>query len=174
MRVYLFCGAILCATLVATTGAAAAQGGRSVSRDIVVVGDQESVDHWKGRVGRELADNLVAPRQIGMQDYPDGVVRVRFHSSETGAPDGVAVSGSSRSVALDRAAVRAVKRIPTLHPLPDGVAHDRMMEAWVIFASSDAQADRMKRGLEREVRIARAMSTDQRAAAVTPIVVASR
>lgn len=143
---------------------------------ITVNGGEQSLQQWSGRVSRSLNDHLVYPVPFGPADYPEGAVRVAFHCSEDGSPAGLSIVQSSRSNLLDRAAVNAVQRISTLHPLPDGIGHDRTMEAWVFFASDQPTIDRMKKGFERQAsQMARQeRASGERIASLSPLIIASR
>jgi len=166
--------ALLCAALSLAPQAAMAKHGATAPSAITVTAGS-SVAEWSAHVAQGLDAHLAYPSQVGRDDDLEGAVRVAFHCSESGAPAGVSVVQSSRSGELDRAAVYAVNHIPTLHPLPEGVGHDRPMEAWVFFAASQDTVDRLKRGFQRQARIAAASRAGQdQTASLTPLVIASR
>ena len=167
--------ALFCASLALVPSVAIARHADTRPSAITVTAGSDSLRQWSRRVSQDLNANLEYPSRIGRDDYPQGAVRVAFHCSESGQPDGVSVVQSSRSVSLDRAAVHAVKRIPTLHPLPDGIGHDRSMEAWVFFAPDQRTADKMKAGFARQAQIAanQPHPADQQAS-LPPLVFASR
>jgi hypothetical protein len=82
---------------------------------------------------------------------------------------------SSGSPALDRAGVRAVRSIRTLHPLPTGIAEDSPFEAWLLFARDERNLKRMQRSLSRSLTMAQAGKRQQVAqGASSLLVVASR
>ncbi|MDB5662845.1 MAG: TonB family protein [Sphingomonas bacterium] len=127
--------------LVATFGAAAtsqtiASGAHS--------GDDITLAAWSARVIDGVGRHLDYPRGTFSQQEMEGIVRVKFLCSETGAPDGIEVLKSSGYRPLDRAALTAIKRIVTLHPLPKGMAHDQKYEAVILFASSEDSAFRLQ------------------------------
>lgn len=136
------------AVLVATPSVAPAQ------RDIVVQPEAVSVQRWSARVSRALDQNLVYPRPDFGRPDPEGVVRVDFRCSEDGKPSHVAVSRPSGTRRLDVAALRAVNRLKTLHPLPTGIGHDQRYAAMIIFAASEESRDRKLRALAKEARTA--------------------
>lgn len=169
-------GTLLGASLALTPGVAAArQHARTEGKTITVKAAPTSLQQWNSRVAQSLDANLIYPASIGRDDYAEGAVRVAFHCSEDGSPAGVTVLQSSRSNNLDRAALNAVKRIATLHPLPDGIGHDRAMEAWIFFASDQEAVDRMKKGFERQDQLAKRVQSDgEQTASLPPLVIASR
>lgn len=62
---------------------------------------------------------------------------VKFICNDAGVPTNIALLQSSGSKRLDDFAVKAVGRIPTLHPLPDGVSHGQKFVATVLFARDE-------------------------------------
>ncbi|MFD2137036.1 energy transducer TonB [Novosphingobium resinovorum] len=70
------------------------------------------------------------------------MVAVKFNCSEDGVPSQVQLYKTSGHGDLDRATVRAVERIATLHPLPRGVGHDQQYIVRVLFANSEGYAQR--------------------------------
>jgi periplasmic protein TonB len=161
--------------LVPLLAAPAWAGGRSQDGNppaITVEGGQENVAQWSQRIGHSLNQQIVYPRQMGIANFNEGVARVGFHCSEDGRPDGVSLIRSSGSRDLDRAAMQAVQSIRTLHPLPDGVSHERGMEAWVAFAPDEESLQRMTRDTSRAAQFANAQAEQGRqsqvARAATP------
>jgi periplasmic protein TonB len=166
--------ALFCAAISFAPQAAMARHG-GPAPDAITVTAGPSVAEWTAHVAQGLDDHLSYPKQIGTGDYAEGAVRVAFRCSESGTPADVSVVQSSRSRDLDQAAVYAVSHIPTLHPLPEGVGHDRPMEAWVFFASDQDAIIKLKRGFQRQAQIAAASRAGQaQLASLTPIVIASR
>lgn len=95
---------------------------------------------WNARVQRLLQENVEYPQGMSLSSPGTGVVRVKFDCSESGRPDKVSISRSSGNGLLDQAALRAVSRVATLHPLPTGFSHGQRFEAQVVFASSEKDA----------------------------------
>ncbi|USI72202.1 energy transducer TonB [Sphingomonas morindae] len=135
----------------------------------------ETPAQWQARINESLDRNLVYPTMLSTAPAPDGVVRIAFRCSETGQPQAVRLIESGGSHALDRAALKAVASIETLHPLPAGIDHDRAMEAWIVFASDEAGVARQRRLLtERTERLARRLrESDPRYAETAPLIIAA-
>jgi len=171
-------GVLSCALLSSTSfivTPALAKQPRAIAPDISVTAKPASIQQWSSRIADSLDENLTYPRPIGTADYARGVVKIKFHCSDAGLPDGVAVARSSRSLALDNAALRAVRAISTLHPLPDGVTHDRPIEAWIVFADDAKDVARMTKSLEKEAALTLAQSNSHsEAAKPLRIILASR
>lgn len=110
---------------------------------------------WKESVSQELNRNLSYPRTYPGWDIPEGTVAVRFDCGADGKPTAVAISRSSGDRMLDRAVMRAVARIDTLHPLPAQVRNGASIRANVIFASDQASLARQEAALRKdEARLA--------------------
>ena len=118
---------------------------------IMVEGPPPTLAAWSQQVTRMLETRLRFPRSMAGQDTHEGVVRVRFVCSDGGAPANISVRSSSGAHDLDREAVRAIGRIPTLHPLPDGLARDQRYEALVMFANTPARHAQQMRAARAEV-----------------------
>ncbi|WP_019833873.1 TonB family protein [Sphingomonas sp. PR090111-T3T-6A] len=145
---------------------------------ITVQAQHETVGEWSQRVGRSLDDELVYPHRAGPDDYAQGLAKVSFRCSDDGRPGSVAMLSSSGSRDLDRAAMQAVKRIPTLHPLPDGISHDRAFQAWIAFALDEGALKRMANTAHRDAdqmnaRVERDRTGRQVASNALPIVIAA-
>lgn len=126
-------------------------GAIAAEKPIVVTGPEVSLNAWSGRVVRALDRNLYYP--IPIRGVPDeGVASVKFLCSEDGTPAKVAIVKSSGSRVLDAAAVRAVRRIVTLHPLPDGITHDQPFQANILYATSQEKLDRQVAALLAEAK----------------------
>ena len=103
---------------------------------------------WSTRVESALDHNLYYPTAMGGRIPGSGVVRVKFNCSESGRPDKVSLFTSSGDPDLDSAALRSVRRIASLHPLPDGMGHGQQYVATILYARSyedyDGQIARMR------------------------------
>jgi len=88
---------------------------------------------WQVRVQRELANRLLYPAPILGRSAGSGIVRVKFNCSGSGRPDKVALAQSSGSHALDRAALSAVRRMASMHPLPSSFNHEQKYAALIYF-----------------------------------------
>ena len=113
--------------------------------------DRVTLQQWGQRIGDELNRRVDYPTLIGGAPFATGVVRVKINCSESGRPDKVALLKTSGSPALDRAALAAVLRIATLHPLPDGMRHDQQYQAVVLFASEEDDYRSQLRRIRAEV-----------------------
>lgn len=109
----------------------------------VVAPAEPEVQAWLDRVGQAIDRKMRYPRTISTASYDEGVVELTFAASEDGTPIKVAVLRSSGSRQLDRAAVAAVKRVRSLHPLPSGVDHEQVYKARLLFVIDDG-SDRWK------------------------------
>ena len=88
---------------------------------------------WAVRVQKELDRNLRYPSDL-MGEYPrGGVVRVKFNCSDDGRPDKVTIARSSGNRLLDKAALQAVQRMASMHPLPASFARDQKFAALIQF-----------------------------------------
>ncbi len=115
-------------------------GAIAAGKQIVVTAPEVSLNLWSGRVVRALDRNLYYPMPI-RGELNEGVVSVKFLCSEDGTPFKVTIVKSSGSRDLDASAVRAVTRIVTLHPLPDGITHDQPFQANILYAASQKKLD---------------------------------
>jgi TonB family protein len=145
---------------------------------ITVEAQHETVGQWSQRVGRSLGNELAYPQSAGRDENPEGLAKVTFRCSDSGKPGDIAVMSSSGSRDLDRAAMRAVKRIPTLHPLPDGIGHDRPFQAWIAFALDPDSLKKIMVAAHRDAdqmnaRIEKDRSGHQIASNTLPIVIAA-
>jgi hypothetical protein len=89
-----------------------------------------------------------------------GIAKVRFVADEYGRPAKISLYERSGSSDLDRAAKRAVSGLTNLSPLEYGAHDDRVIQANIVVASSEAQMERLMRKLQRDeaARIASARS----------------
>jgi TonB family protein len=102
--------------------------------------DYVAFDEWINRVQNLLVRNLQHSQGISPYSSGTGVVRIKFNCSDSGKPDKVTLKKSSGDLMLDRAALRAMSRVATLHPLPTGFNHGQRFEAEVVFASDEYDA----------------------------------
>lgn len=79
-----------------------------------------------------------------------GATSVRFTAGMDGRPDDVRTYRKSGSPHVDRAARRAVSRLTSLSPLPRGAKNGQVIQANIIFAGSEKQAERLQRRMERQ------------------------
>ncbi|WP_312313119.1 energy transducer TonB family protein [Sphingobium yanoikuyae] len=107
-----------------------------------------TLDRWVERTGNILSNRLRYPTILSGPE--EGIVQVKFACSDSGAPAGIALLNSSGSRQLDKAAMRAVQRIPTLHPLPAGIGAGQNYVATILFATTQASYNRQIRDLRRQ------------------------
>ncbi|WNO54644.1 energy transducer TonB family protein [Stakelama saccharophila] len=136
------------------TPAPARQAGQAPPRQSVLVTAPQPIGltQWDRIVQRRLSAKIRYPRILLNMPGRTGIARVKFNCSESGRPVNVALSEGSGNRMLDNAALSAVRRIDTLHPLPAGLPTDQRFEAIILFA--DTPADPRFRAIERE-RLAR-------------------
>ena len=128
---------------------------------------------WSATISRELNRTLRYPRTDSGRVTPEGAAWVEFTCSEVGKPAGITVAHRSGSTALDRAAVAAVERIRTMHPLPVGIGHDQRYRAVIMFATSGSSLERQRRTALKDPRLNGARSSGI-LALVAPVPVMAR
>lgn len=106
---------------------------------------------WAQRISGTIGDQLSYPRPMFRQAFATGVVQVKFGCSESGAPSDVSIYRSSKERSLDNEALRAVRKIASLHPLPQGFSAQQHYVAVIIFADDE---DGMKRQMKAVRRYA--------------------
>jgi TonB family protein len=90
---------------------------------------------WNERMHRILAKELHYPSPIMGLRPGSGTVSVKFNCSDSGRPDKVSLLKTSGDTLLDRAALNAVRRMASLHPLPTGFQPSQKFVALVVFAN---------------------------------------
>lgn len=100
---------------------------------------------WTARTGKAINEQMRYPARLGIAPDPEGLVDVTFMCSEDGTPTKVALARSSGSSKLDRAGIRAVERVKSLHPLPAGIGPDQVYRAKLMFAVDDGSTGTAKR-----------------------------
>jgi len=116
------------------SGAALAGSVRMPDDDIVVTAP--TLENWSDRVFKDVARNLRYPELMPGWPAHTGVVAVKFNCSDDGSPADVAVQKSSGHRDLDQATVRAVRRVGTLHPLPQDISGEQQFIVKVLFSNS--------------------------------------
>lgn len=124
---------------------------RHQSKSIVVVGERVSLTDWSKHMTKALERQMVYPSYLTLAEPHEGVVRVSFLCSESGRPTAVTLQDSSGHRDIDQAAMRAVQRIPTLHPLAEGLTHAQRYQAVLLFAKDQASYDRQIAAIEEDV-----------------------
>jgi protein TonB len=93
-----------------------------------------TIAEWSQRMQSELERRMIYP--IGtFNKRPNGMVRIKFNCSEDGRPSNVTLLKSSGNASVDHAAMRAVRKMASLHPLPTGFTPATSYEALVLFAT---------------------------------------
>lgn len=138
--------AVSCGLLAAVPTPAAQQG----KSPIVVVGQRVSLQQWSKHITKQLERQMAYPKYMTRVEPNEGVVRVSFLCSEDGRPSAVALQDSSGHRDIDAAALRAVQRIPTLHPLAEGVSHAQRYQAVLLFAKNRESYDRQIAAIEHD------------------------
>lgn len=111
---------------------------RMPGQEITVTAPSETrVENWTARVGQAIDARMRYPARLGTAPDPEGVVDVTFMCSEDGTPTRVALARTSGSNRLDRAGLRAVEGLKSLHPLPDGIGAGQVYRAQLLFAVDD-------------------------------------
>lgn len=124
---------------------------------VITAPSRPTVTTWSQNVAKQLDRHLVYPRAFGRSDYPEGTVSVRFSRGDDGKPASVEVLRSSGNRLIDRAALRAIAQIETLHPMPFAIRNDSTFQANIILAADEQSLARQQAVLRRHEtkRIAR-------------------
>jgi periplasmic protein TonB len=137
---------------------------------ITVMAGHETMDQWTSRISRRLDNGLAYPRPVLNNDVHEGFVKVAFGCDEQGKPQKVVVLQSSGASDLDKAAMMAVKRISTLHPLPEGIRSERGFQAWILFSKDEDSFARKMDQLRQEARLANLANRQEQTADTGPVV----
>lgn len=140
---FLFAAGALCIT-------AQAQAKQQQRPTIVVVGNAPTLEQWSKHTGKMLGNNLRYPFYPAGFKPNEGIVRVKFQCSDNGAPTSVSLADSSGFHDLDRAALRGVSHIRSLHPLPEGMSSNQRYQAVVLFAADQRSYDRQMAALRND------------------------
>ena len=140
--------------LLATPAISQTDNGHSM---VVTGASVPNVRVWSQNIAQQLDRHLVYPRAFGSADYPEGTVSVRFSCGDDGKPASVVLIKGSGNRLIDRAAVRAITRIETLHPLPAALLHGSTIQANIILAADEQSLARQQAVLRHNetLRIAR-------------------
>ena len=125
---------------------------------VITAPSKPTVAVWSQQIAQQLDRRLVYPRAIGHADHPEGTVSVRFSCGDDGKPASVVVFRSSGNRLIDRAAVRAIAQMDTLHPMPAAIRHNSTFQANIILAADEQSLARQRGMLRRNEtqRVARA------------------
>lgn len=124
--------------------------GVQADQTIIVESQRNAQRAWVAQISQDLRSQLRFPRSAGVAEYSTGAVSVRFECGPDGKPVGLNVVRKSGARMLDRAAMKAVNRLGSLHPMPDGIAGNQAFRADIVFADSAAEATRLAKSLREE------------------------
>jgi protein TonB len=105
---------------------------------------------WAQRISGTIGDQLYYPRPMFGREFSNGIVQVKFGCSESGAPSDVSIYRSSKDRRLDSEALKAVRKIASLHPLPRGFSSHQHYVAVIIFADGDASMKRQMKAVRKD------------------------
>lgn len=144
------------ALTLASTLAVTALAVPASSQDLVVT-SQRTVEALVADASRDLDRQLARSVRGQRFDGAQGLAIVRFECSEDGKPQEMSLVRKSGSRSIDTAALQAVGRLSTLHPLPQSIARGQLFQANVIVADSQYRLEELQRTLARDesARLAR-------------------
>jgi TonB family protein len=144
---------ISAAIVAACLSVPAAAAGPQQQRTFVVTGT--SVAHWVDRVSQRISARLHAPVSVQPTELDSGSAAVTFRCDGTGRPTTVVLARRSGYPMLDQIALRTIRNMPSLGPLPASFATDQRFRANIIFAQTQADYDEQLTTLRREAATAR-------------------
>jgi len=130
---------------------------------IVVQSQRHTLDAWAGRLSQQISDNLTVPNLVGARSDVSGLVSVRFHCGPDGRPTALTITRRSGIREIDNAALRAIGKLNSLHPLPDEMTTGRSVRADIVFAQDQITLDRLSAKLNQERRAFARSGTDHSA-----------
>ena len=153
---------LLCATAIPAAPAAAGP------QEIVVTGSPREVAlaSWSDRVRDDLERKMGSPSALNGVSA-EGLVTVSFTCTESGHPDNVALLQSSGHNGLDKAALRSVRRLSSLHPMVEGMRPNQKVVAQMLYldgTGSPSRIDRRTKELEAKARDANQWFTHEQIA----------
>lgn len=122
--------------------------GIQAQQDGIVVSSARSVDDFVNAVSRDLSRSLTPP---SLRSYPldaTGLAQVLFECGPDGKPTKIRIYNKS-GAGIGLLARRAVAKIRSLHPLPQGVNNDQLYMANIIVADTPRQFDKLSAELNR-------------------------
>ena len=133
---------------------------------VIIAPSRPTVAVWSQKIAQQLDRHLVYPRAFGNADYPEGTVSVRFSCGNDGRPASVVLFRGSGNPWIDRAAVRAIRQMETLHPMPLAIRHDSTIQANIILAADEQSIARQRKALRHNESLRIAHDTDRAHAVV--------
>lgn len=109
----------------------------------IVVAAQPGMSAWISQVSEDLSATFERTRLPSPRAIPSDYAQVQFTCDEDGKPTDIALVRKSRSGWIDRAALRSVRNLKTMHPLPMNVREGQLYQADFIFAETDRAYERI-------------------------------
>ena len=131
----------------ALTATAVAPASANTAQADIIVSPSGAMQQWRADIGRDLGRNLMLAERWAKYNPDSGIVQVRFTLDADGRPSGMTTYRSSSSVATDRAARWAVRRLSSFDDAPVGFARGQVFQANIIFAESPGEFDRFEQKL---------------------------
>lgn len=102
---------------------------------LVIAANAVTLRQWSGNVKADLNSHLQYPTFLSADWMSTGVVSVSFRADSAGRPMAVSLTRTSRSRALDLAALRAVGHLGNLRPMPLTFKANQLVVANIFFAA---------------------------------------
>ena len=127
--------------------------------DNVVIGGR-SVDKFISDVTKDLDRTL---NRSSLPVRGTGIVQVLFQCGPDGKPTNISYYRKDNDRDVNRFAVHAVSRIPTMHPLPGGISEGQQYMANIIIARDRFELDNLSKELNHseKSRIAAAKGSNK-------------
>ena len=133
---------------------------------VITAANRPTVAQWSQKLGRQLDRRLVYPQTSPPWEIAEGTVLVRFACGDDGKPAAVKLFRCSGNRKIDQAALNAVSRMNTMHPMPARIAHNVGFQANIIFAVDQESLDRQSNALRRDEALRLASNPDRERAIV--------
>ena len=155
--------AAVVASLILPSAGIQAKNTQTVKRPDIVVSSGRSIGNFVEDVAYDINRELNRPQLRPAYSEGSGVSQVLFECGPDGKPVNLKMYHKAGSPAVDRAARRAVSKIRSLHPLPQGVGQDQLYLANIIIAENQSQYDDLAKELnQREARRIAAAKGDRK------------
>lgn len=119
-------------------------------RTLIVTANEPSVPHWVKHVSQVISGRLRPPALVQPFELDNGAAAVTFNCDGSGRPTSVALVRRSGYPMLDQIALRTIRHMPSLGPLPASFAAGQRFRANIIFAQTQAAYDEQVATLQRE------------------------
>ena len=136
-----------------------AQEQDNTNYDNVVIGGR-SLDKFVGDVSKDLNRTLNRSR---LPVRGTGIVQVLFQCGPDGKPTNISYYRKDNNWDVNRFAVHAVSKIPSMHPLPSGISEGQQYMANIIIARDRFEHEDLSKELNRseQLRIAAAKGSNK-------------